>query len=181
MKLLTAAPQRLMLTQGHQPRIDAVCYLDPVLDPATRRGIIDRVITQCHGLDFDAFACRGLSGMLVAPIVAMEMGKTLLVVRKKDEDNHSSRMVEGDIGARRYVIVDDLISSGATCRAIIEEIREVSEAQCIGIIRYWNGHRVFMSYTEFLNEYTNELKPKPTKPEPEPTGRQRSLWRTLGR
>ena len=167
--LLKAAPDRLMLTRGHVPNIDAVCYLDPALDPATRRDIFNKVIYSLRdrAVEFDAFACRGLSGMLVAPIVAVEMHKTLLVVRKSDTDNHSSRMVEGDVGARRYVIVDDLISSGSTVKAIIKEIREVSDAKCVGIIRYWNGQNIFLPYEEFVRTYAPELLPMPVPKKPD--------------
>jgi len=86
--------------------------------------------------EFDAIAFRGLSGALLAPIVALQMGKTLIAVRK-GESTHSSRDVEGDYGARRYVIIDDIVSSGDTVRAIIADIKtENPEAYCIGVYQY---------------------------------------------
>lgn len=167
--LLKAAPERLMLTTGHIPNVDAVCYLQPVFQLKERRQTVDRVIAALReqAIEFDAFACRGLSGLLIAPIVAMEMHKTLLVIRKDEKPTpHSDRKVEGDIGARKYVIVDDLISSGNTVKDIIRLIREVSQAECVGIVRYYGYTKMFMSYKDFVTSYAPELLPMPKKREP---------------
>ncbi len=67
----------------------------------------------------------------------MEMDKTLLAVRKEEEHRHSVNIVEGDLNARRYVILDDLISMGTTVNAILDEVKAVApNAGCIGVLRY---------------------------------------------
>lgn len=101
--------------------------------------VADQVLDGCLRVPrFDAIACRGLSGALVASIVAAKLDKPLVVVRKKIEGTHSSYGIEqGVAGPFRYVIVDDLIDKGGTVRAIIEKIKEREEdAVCVGIILY---------------------------------------------
>lgn len=123
----------------HTPDIKCVGHLMPMLTPDTAKHTVKQVIKmlRVRKIKFDAIACRGLSSMLIAPIVAMRMNKSLLCVRKRTSDCHSSRMVEGDCGARRYIILDDFIDSGATITAIVKEIFEVNkDAQCVGFIAY---------------------------------------------
>src|SRR6185437_651522 len=66
--------------------------------------------------DFDAIAFTGLSGALVAPIVADLLGKELIAVRK-EKTNHSSNQIEGYIAGKTYIILDDCRSSGKTIRS----------------------------------------------------------------
>ena len=86
--------------------------------------------------NYDALACRGVSGLLIAPLLACRLNKSLLVVRKPSEDNlHTTRTVEGDQAARRYIIIDDFMSSGETVNAIQEEIgRFAPQAVCLGLL-----------------------------------------------
>jgi adenine/guanine phosphoribosyltransferase-like PRPP-binding protein len=92
--------------------------------------------------DFDAFAFRGMSGALIAPVLAMLCGKSLIMVRKMKEDGsksdcHSKERVEGDLSATKYIIVDDFISSGQTITNIIQEISHLNpSAICIGALLY---------------------------------------------
>lgn len=134
-RLLSAGPTRLALKQGHS--IQCASHLRQALEPHMRRDLIKSLVRILKHHDFDSIACRGLSGLLVAPTVAMMMDKTLLVIRKQDEDCHSWRAVEGDANALRYVIIDDLICSGDTVKAILRAMeRERIDAKCIGVIQY---------------------------------------------
>ncbi len=72
-------------------------------------------------LDFDTIAFRGVSGGLVAPAVAYELGKEVLIVRK-ETTHHSSFMVEGNMTARKIFIIDDFLCSGKTALSIIDNI-----------------------------------------------------------
>ena len=139
MLCLKAAPERLALKARHEHNIVSACYLVSVLDPHARRVLVKDVIEALRPIEFDAIAFRGLSGALVAPIVAYELDKTLLAVRK-GESNHSGHLVEGDYNARRYVIIDDIISSGDTVSAIHAAVAAlVPGAKCVGVIRYLNS------------------------------------------
>ncbi len=130
-RLLSAARQ-------HTPHIIAACHLSEILDPYYRDGVVSHIVEELSRHDFDAIAICGLSGALVAPIVAERMGKTLIVVRK-GETTHSSYPLEGDRAARRYVILDDLIATGKTCARIMETIEsEIPHGtpECIGAFMY---------------------------------------------
>lgn len=131
----------------HTPKIESASYIWLGLVPLQRERIIAEVIARLTGtngdepVEFDAVAFRGLSGALIAPIIAWEMDKMVIAVRKRTcEDDyycHSARRVEGDIGARTYVIIDDCISSGATVRAIIADIKAAAPgAKCVGVLQY---------------------------------------------
>jgi len=95
--------------------------------------------------EFDAIAFRGNSGAMVAPALAMELNKYLVMVRKPNDGSHSDARVEGVIGCNyRYLIVDDTVSSGVTVVTIQKEILRVSPAaECVGILTY----NAFIFYT----------------------------------
>ncbi len=81
---------------------------------------------------FDAIAFAGMSGAIIAPMVAYKLNKPLIVVRKESDtsisgNSHSSRMVEGCIFARTYLIIDDFIDTGNTIKRIIDQIKVAAE------------------------------------------------------
>lgn len=112
-------------------------YLDKFVDPKLLARSIDYAVRVLRHWDFDSIAFTGVSGALIGPSIAMRMGKTFIVVRKRTEQGitHTARIVEGDYNARRYVIVDDFVCSGDTKRRVIEEIsKEMPSAVCLGIL-----------------------------------------------
>lgn len=101
------------------------------------------LVNQCKALleplpGFEVIAVTGLSGLLVAPTVAMELGKYLVVVRKEDEKRHSDFEVEGCRGGYNYVILDDFLQSGNTvCRILTRVGRHTDyRAKCLGVLEY---------------------------------------------
>lgn len=87
--------------------------------------------------DFDAFAFRGMSGALIAPILAAKFNKNLLMVRKNTEGSHADDLVEGDNIPQRYIIVDDFVASGRTLRVTRLEVEEFNERNTlVGVILY---------------------------------------------
>ncbi len=127
--------------EQHRPNYCHADYLKHVIraDEIARR--IPLAVERLHelGWQFDAVAFRGLSGALAAPIIAYLMHKTIIAVRKPYEvDNHaghSNRPVDGDRGARRYVVVDDFVATGDTLRAIKRAISDwAPRAECVGIL-----------------------------------------------
>lgn len=124
-------------------------YLSDALVPRRAKIIVDTIkkVIGLYKIEFDTIAFRGMSGALIAPTVAMELGKELLMVRKKQAEAHSSYMVEGNIESNKYIIIDDLIASGATIRNTVFTLDEekasqeahgyfVGEMKCVGIILY---------------------------------------------
>jgi|SRR5579871_2781727 len=125
------------LPNGHEPKYIRSCYLRFLEPPYLEWRLAQaRYALKSWSDSFDAIAFRGMSGALLAPPLAMKLGKSLLMVRKTLEGNHGDvGYVEGDKHARAYVIVDDFRSSGATCREIIEQIeRFAPQAKCIGLL-----------------------------------------------
>jgi orotate phosphoribosyltransferase-like protein len=124
------------MTKRKKPFHDCASHLDPLINVDLLKVTVRNVIKAIKLLElenkFDAIAFRGLSGSLIAPVVALKLGKTLLAVRK-GEECHSSRQVEGDLGADRYIIIDDFVSSGETVnkirKAIIRRVKDF-KARC---------------------------------------------------
>jgi hypothetical protein len=120
----------------HKLDIQCATHLSTALTPAKLRKAVASTIKFLKKKEFDAIAFRGLSGQLFAPIVALRLRKTLLAVRK-GEDTHSTQMVEGDFGARNYIIIDDFITGGNTVNQIIKEIHTIKPTmKCVGYFGY---------------------------------------------
>lgn len=86
---------------------------------------------------FDAIAFTGTSGAAVAYPLSLTLGLPLICVRK--EKSHYSDTIEGVTSSKKYIIVDDFISSGETIKRIIREISNTnSKSKPVGIILY-NG------------------------------------------
>ena len=100
-------------------------WLRPVYDPEELRDVVYSISDEINKLATrPAFiAVRGVSGVSVGAAVSFHASIPLVVVRKSDENTHSSGTVQGlDELHGSYVIVDDLIDSGATVRAIVNEL-----------------------------------------------------------
>lgn len=124
--------------EKHKPRHEAAYYLENIINTAELPKAVDRAAKKLKKVEFDTIAFRGISGALTAIPLALKMKKTLLAVRKpEDLDNHSSHRVEGDIGARKYIVVDDIVGSGRTKREIQEEITKVApNAEYVGVYEF---------------------------------------------
>ena len=113
------------------------------LQPAKFRFYLRRAIKTIRKskLEFDAIAFSGMSGAMFAPILAHILKKEIIMVRKRadmPERGHSSFGVEGYAAAKRYVIVDDLVSTGTTARYIHGHISQdfAPDAACVGVYCY---------------------------------------------
>lgn len=116
------------------------------------------VLTLKKRLKFDAIAFTGASGSAMAYPVSMLTGIPLLLVRKRDEQTHGSR-VEGPNGAniKKYAIIDDFICSGSTVKRIIEALSaEDQTMRCVCIMVYLS------KYTHKLSELSLQFEGKPS-------------------
>jgi|GEM_PF-3535441 len=119
----------------HDPNYQS-SYLNYALETHRMKQTIRLAEDALRGIHdhFQAFAFRGLSGALIAPLLAVHFDKTLIAVRKK-ERCHGSSLVLGDRAAKSYLIVDDQISSGTTIRWIHKYIKEwAPEMTCFGFL-----------------------------------------------
>jgi orotate phosphoribosyltransferase len=124
------------MRKGYKPEI-IHDYSAEFLTPAKLRKAVQKClrVIRKRKLKFDAIAFRGLSGAVVAPMVALALKKTMIAVRKNR--SHGIKVC-GDLGAQSYLIIDDLISSGETVRTIVTDIERASlnEPTCVGVVFY---------------------------------------------
>lgn len=128
-----------------QPRI-STSYLSTIFYPENFPKTIRETLKAAKKIkkerDFDTIAFCGMSGAAVAFILASEMSLPLLCVRKKGESSHyvngyDDRMLEGNITAEKYLLVDDFISSGKTVNYIMDTIkRDIPNAKCVAMLMY---------------------------------------------
>jgi len=101
-------------------------YLDKVYELDKFVKLIPKVAKALQAFrkkhPFDAIAFTGCSGAAFAYPLSYKLKIPLICVRKKDS-SHCTRPLEGYIGAKSYVIVDDFISSGDTIKKIISTIK----------------------------------------------------------
>lgn len=148
-------------------------HMEPLLNPVVRKYTIDKCILDLkeHADRFDSIVISGYSMALIAPCVADALHKDIILVRKDNEDCHSSYYVEG-ILCQRYIIIDDLVCSGETLRRIQKKIGDhfYSGAKLVGIYLYqpqysaYRTHKKVAEYlnTELLNSPNDERIPKIT-------------------
>ena len=121
-------------------------YLQHVFYHDTFQRTVDKTVTMAERLKketlFDTIVFSGISGSALAFILSHWMNMPLLCVRKLGENSHyhnqTKRVLEGNVeNMRRYLIVDDFISSGDTCRRIVESIRDTNpRAKCVAMLMY---------------------------------------------
>lgn len=96
-------------------------YLRYVFDPSKQNTTIRKIrsVINSKKLEFDGFIVTGISGIVIGGIVARSMKKDLVVVRKDDDrTTHSSFRIENFKFGKRYIFLDDLISSGNTFKNV---------------------------------------------------------------
>lgn len=102
--------------------------------------IINDYLEKLHTLpEHDTLIGTGISGSVVAGILAVVTGKMYAVVRKRGEHAHSDRSVEGMVG-ERWIFVDDFIASGATQMRVIKTMAEVTSAEFMGTWLFRSPH-----------------------------------------
>ncbi len=104
--------------------------------------IVNEMRMADEALRFDSIAVTGISGMLIGPMLAMTLGKGLIIVRKGEESCHSYSMVEGNPklvtkGPQRYIIVDDCYETWSSVGRMVREIHKTNG--CIYAHRFCVG------------------------------------------
>jgi orotate phosphoribosyltransferase len=138
----------------HTPEYSHAFYLEACLERDKTDRYLRKAVRVLKDIDFDAIAFRGMSGALIAPLLAHKLGKTLIMVRKRGVDCHSGHCVEGDRGARRWIIVDDFISSGHTVETIKEEVDNwMDGAEFLGTLEFSKLEEADWAQRNVLNTY----------------------------
>lgn len=122
-------------------------YLEEILDVKKLKKLIRRAKEELKPFAdrYEAVAFMGNSGAMFGPILAAATGKEMILVRKNKENSHSTLNVEGYMNETehlRYIITDDLVSSGETLRTIRDRIEETCKVlryykpECVGVVLY---------------------------------------------
>ena len=127
-------------------------YLKKAFDPVLLRRIALETYLVMQQVEAEVVIARGLSGIVVATAMGTLFNAPFAIVRKPDESTHStngSLEVHTDrVGSYSeriyddYIIVDDLISTGATMKAIAAAAKSSStiDGRCVGIALYGNQY-----------------------------------------
>lgn len=102
---------------------------------------------------FDMIYVTGQSGIIPASVIAWRLEKSLIILRKKGETSHGTR-IEGDTHHNygRYIILDDFVSSGKTLNDLIDN--KPPFATLAGVCLYgqrWYEREVEDGYTKNFN------------------------------
>lgn len=136
---------------------------------------VARLLLKHHPekLKFDTLVGTGLSGAIVVPPLARSLRKKFLLIRKDNDSSHSSYPAEGVLG-RRWLFVDDFVSSGTTFHKVITGVEKCVKdvgkwrdpgftSELVGVFQYSDGFDTNASLTSAKvvpsnsYEYTSEM------------------------
>lgn len=129
-----------------QKKIISTDYLSKIYNVESYMSLMPKAIKEIKAFQkkhaFDAIAFTGTSGSALAYPLSCALGIPLICVRKND-GNHFKRSVEGYVNAKRYLIVDDFISTGDTVMKIVKTISEHNgKSKPVGIFLYANNREI---------------------------------------
>ena len=133
-------------------------YFDKALCE-TNANLIGEMRMMLHGTKYDTIVGTGLSGTIFAARVAPGLSKKFAIVRKPHHGSHSGIKVEGQVG-KRWVFVDDFVSSGATLKRTLEMMQSKHpDAVFVGVYQYeysrWEDKtEAALNYGLWSNEVT---------------------------
>jgi adenine/guanine phosphoribosyltransferase-like PRPP-binding protein len=115
-------------------------YLSNLFYPKLRQYTISWLISSIKEskLEFDFIAVRGISGVFAGSLVSEVLEKPIAIVRK-DDGCHSGYSVEYVLPEKenyKYIIIDDLVSSGNTISTIKNKVNKNLSANCVGVFIY---------------------------------------------
>lgn len=100
-------------------------YMDDALFNLEK--VIERAKKDLTDVDFDTLVGTGFSGGVVIPSLALAMGKEFALIRKDTDDSHHGKgRLLGSLG-KRWIFVDDFVSSGKTRKRVIKKVNDVLE------------------------------------------------------
>lgn len=110
-----------------------MCYFSTALEPKPRRTFTNalRKFLAENKLRPKFILGRGLSGATMGTAVSVALNKPLMLARKAGEKTHSYQEIEGWYGLTdsqkrgKYIIVDDLVETGATIKETILTIQKL--------------------------------------------------------
>ena len=109
--------------------------------PKERDFIVNSFIKMVKNekINVDGFAGTAIAGIPWAAWIAQKMNKPMVYVRSESKDHGKENMVEGKLEeGKRYIVVEDLISTGTSSLTTINAIRAKNGIvdNCIAIFTY---------------------------------------------
>lgn len=120
-------------------------YNEDLYAPRRLRAVVNRVVKKIvvlkKKLRFQAIAFTGSSGAAIAYAVSAATGIPLIHVRAKGTKSHGDAIEGSDKRVERYVILDDMIASGATVRRVYTNVQRLASRswntiECVGVLLY---------------------------------------------
>ncbi len=124
--------------------------------------LVDRIADQLEALrkkqSFTGMVFCGLSGAALAYPLSARLHIPLICVRKKGENSHGFDVEGPQANVRRYIIIDDFIETGATIKALLDEMdhqnkwgnpSKYNKVRCSGIVLYAEGYSEYWSQKFF--------------------------------
>lgn len=96
-------------------------YMDDALFDLA--GVIERATQDLASVQFDTLVGTGLSGAVVVPALSLALKKKFVLIRKREDGSHHRGRVLGELG-KRWIFVDDFVSSGSTRERVIDRVAE---------------------------------------------------------
>lgn len=96
-------------------------------------------IIKKNKLEFDGFAGTATAGIPWAAWLSQKLRKPMVYVRSEAKDHGKENLVEGKVQeGKKYIVVEDLISTGSSSISTINAIREKNGIveHCIAIFTY---------------------------------------------
>lgn len=121
--------------------VQSPTYTYRVFDPDEFPNLIDELAKKVRAIqevfpEIDTLMGVGNSGSPVVGALAYKLGMPFLIVRKRLDTNHDSRMVNGWLGGKGILFIDDLIASGSTISKAYEQVRRVGGPRLYGALLY---------------------------------------------
>lgn len=132
-----------MLTQFKAKNFRPSGYLEDIYDTIRYKKKVDDTIKVVldlkKKLKFDVILFRGSSGAAIAYPISYLTGTRVFHIRKDGESDHGTG-VEGVGVVKKFIIIDDFISSGTTIQKVFEKFYQYvgphEKPKCVGIVLY---------------------------------------------
>lgn len=141
--------------------VQSPTYTYRVFDPDEFPKLIDELAAKVRAIqeafpEIDTLMGVGNSGAPVVGALAYKLGMPFLIVRKRLDTSHDSRMVNGWLGGKGILFIDDLISSGSTISKAYEQVRRVGGPRLYGALLYDSAYENRCSWVDRQKWYETD-------------------------
>lgn len=120
-------------------------HLMPAMNREERKKTVKKCIQELDGMQYDTLAFSGVSGASFGFILAEFLDKEIISVRQPGVKRRAGNQYneEGYRHALKYIVIDDLISTGITVARVINGVQKIApQAELAGILLYYHGPKI---------------------------------------